>query len=142
MSRAIARSQVRNLRRATLLGGVLSALFVTTALASGNVVHAYPPGHARVNIPYAIKLSGHANRTERLYMFVDYHSCASTPAGEHVRANGNIWTVNGDFKEKSPGWKSPLKGKDYVCAYLVKASAPKNPNGAVLAHDFVTYYIH
>lgn len=142
MSRAVARSQVRKLSRATVLGSVLSALSVATALASGNAVNAQPPSTVHVGTPYAIRLSGHANKTERLYMFVDYHGCAATPAGEHVRANGDIWTVNGDFKEKSAGWTSPLKGKDHVCAYLVKASAPKNPSGGVLAHDFVSYQVH
>jgi hypothetical protein len=142
MRGASIRSRLRNLRRASLVAAGVSAVFVATALASGNVVHAHAPQAATVGQSYAIRLSGHATKTERLYMFVDYHSCASTPGGEHVRANGDIWTVKGDFRETSPGWSSPLKGKDHVCAYLVKASAPKNPNGDVLAHDFVTYVIH
>jgi hypothetical protein len=142
MHRALARRQVGNLSRAAALGAVLSALFVATAVASGNVVLAHAPGNVTVGTRYAIKLSGHADTTERLYMFVDYQSCASTPAGEHVRANGDIWKVKGDFRETSANWSSPHKGKDHVCAYLVKASAPKNPSGGVLAHDFVTYYVH
>src|SRR5437763_6188653 len=96
------------LRRAPVLAAGVLALFAATALATGNFVTAHAPRHAQANQHYSIKLSGHAKRIERLYMFVDYHRCGATPAAEHARANGDIWTVQGDFAVKSAGWSSPL----------------------------------
>jgi len=129
-------------KRASVIAVALLATWVATALAAANSVQVRQPRNARVNTHYTIKLSGHAKGTKTLYMFVDYKGCAQTPAGEHMRANGDIWIVSGDFSETSKGWKSPLAGSDHVCAYLVKKSEPKNPSTGVVAHDFVTYTIH
>ncbi len=118
--------------------------FAGSALASGsgNSIHVSVPGHVRVGVQYSVTIKGHAAKSEALYMFVDYFKCASTPAGEHHRANGDIWAVHGSFKKVSSGWNSPKTGADHVCAYLVKASAPRNPSSGVLAHKFLTYTVH
>ena len=115
---------------------------LTVTSGGGNSVAAHPPSNARVKTAYSIKLSGHAIGTKTLYLFVDYKTCASTPAGEHARASGDIWTVQGNFSETSKGWKSPSAGPDHACAYLVKRPEPKNPNTGVVAHAFATYTIH
>jgi hypothetical protein len=130
-------------KRASVGALALLATVAATALAAGgNSVQVRPPSNAQVNTHYTIRISGHARGTKTLYMFVDYKGCAQTPAGEHMRANGDIWIVSGNFTESSKGWKSPLAGSDHVCAYLVKKSEPKNPDSGVVAHDFVTYTIH
>jgi hypothetical protein len=128
----------------------LLAMFVADAAAAGNVIHVQAPGNARQcsshcarkHKLYSIGLSGHARGTKLLYLFVDYNACASTPAEEHSRANGDIWQVSGDFSEVSPGWHTPRAGPDHVCAYLVRASAPRNPSSGVVAHAFATYTVH
>lgn len=114
---------------------------LTVASGGRNSVIAHPPAHARAGRPYSIKLSGHAVGAESLYVFLDYRGCGATPAIEHARANGFIWAVEGNFSEIGRG-KSPRAGHNHVCAYLVRRSAPKNPNAGVLAHDFVTFTIH
>ncbi len=111
-----------------------------TVLGGTNSLTIHPPTNARVNTPYSVKLSGHAGVPEALYLFTDYKGCGATPAIEHARANGYIWPVQGNFSKLSTG-KSPRAGQDHLCAYLVNRSAPRNPNGGVLAHSFVTFTI-
>jgi hypothetical protein len=130
----------RRLGAPLLVAGVCAG-FAASALAAGNTVTAQPPTNARVNVPYRIRLRGHANTAETLYMFLDYKACRRTPAGEHKRANGVIFHVQGTFAGKSPRFVSHARGTDHVCAYLVPRSAPRNPTGRVLAHDFVSYRV-
>jgi hypothetical protein len=142
-------SQIPTLGRALLLAAGLPALCTATAAAAENVVEAHAPRHARVSDAraahfYSVRVSGHAQSREQLYMFVDYTRCASSPGGEHAKigVSGDIWTVRGDFRVRSGGWTASAKGKDHICSYLVRGSAPSNPFTGVLAHDFVTFRVH
>ncbi len=117
------------LRKSLTVGGGVSSVI------------AHPPTNARAKTGYSIRLTGHAAGAETLYAFLDYRGCAATPAIEHTRANGYIWAVQGNFSKTANG-NSPRAGQNHVCAYLVKKTAPKNPNAGVLAHDFVPFTIH
>jgi hypothetical protein len=132
---------VRHLKRGFLITGALLATCAATALAAGNSVHVHAPLHAQAKVSYNLKLHGHAVGTKLLYIFVDYKQCAATPAKEHERANGYIWSVSGDYSKTATA-KTPRSGTDHACAYLVKKSEPKNPSSGIVAHDFVTYTIH
>jgi hypothetical protein len=138
----MAPAQIRRLRRVSLSAVGVGVLCATTALAvTGNTVNVHKPLNARVGTPYRIKITGFATGHKALYAFLDYHNCRSTPAAEHHRANGYIWAVSGAYSEATNG-NTPNPGMDHICAYLVKASAPRNPATGVVAHDFVTFTVH
>lgn len=144
MSRHTFEQILRYLRVPWLTGAILATVCAGVALAASNSIHIKTPKRVKRGAAYSIKLSGHAARTERLYMFVDFFHCTKSPAGEHFknRANGDYWTVNGNFHEVSGGWHSPLAAPYHVCAYLVKASKPLNPSTGVVAHRFATFHVH
>lgn len=142
MSGARAQGQIRRLRRMSLGALGASALLAAPAWASGNaILHIKTPRHATAHQKYSIGVSGHARRTETLYMFIDHRACGANPAVEHARANGVIWVVHGDFHKTSRGWSGPASSQ-HVCAYLAKASAPKNSPHGVLAHRFKAFTVH
>ena len=110
---------------------------VTGGSGGSNAIQIHPPTSAHVNQLFAIGLTGTAAQSETLYMYVDYYTCSSTPAGEHAKgAPSNHWTVSGSFHELSKGWKASKAHVYHVCAYLVKAGEPLNPSAGVLAHAF------
>jgi trypsin len=108
---------------------------------AANSITITAPSHATAHHAYSIRVTGHANTTERLYVFLDYRGCARTPAGEHNRANGYLWTVQGAFSKTSQG-KSPQAGQNHVCAYLAKNSEPKNSPNGVLAQAFKSFRVY
>lgn len=135
---------MRRMKRGLIGAVVLSAVCAATALAAGNSVTAHAPTGVRVGSKFSIKLTGHAKKPSTLYMFLDTKACGATPAVEHTThgANGDYWlNVDGTFSKTSKGWVSHLAAKIHICSYLVKGSAPINPNGAVLAHDFVAFRV-
>jgi hypothetical protein len=62
---------------------------------------------------------------------------------EHHRANGDIWTVQGQFKKISKHWLAPRRyiGLDHACGYLQRLSEPENSDSGVLARGFTTYAV-
>ncbi len=130
--------------RAAIAATLLSLGIAGTALAASDSIHVKTPTNAKVGVAYSIAMSGHATKHEKLYMFVDYYKCGATPAVEYAshRANGDFWNVNGNFKETSRGWRSPVKAAYHACVYLVKKSAPRIPSGGILAHKFVSFRVH
>ena len=131
----------RRFSSALLATGLLAAVLAASAWAAGNVIRISTPRHATANHNYSIGFRGHANTTEHLYMFVDAHACGANPAIEHARANGDIWTVKGNFHVVAKGWHGPAS-KQHVCAYLVKFSEPENSPNGVLAHRFKGFIVH
>ena len=137
-------ARIRRLRRVSLGAAGVCALCAATALAiGGNTVNVHKPLNARVDTPYKIKITGFADGHKALYAFLDYKSCLATPRAEHAqrRANGYIWAVSGAYSVATNG-NTPNPGRDHICAYLVKGSAPRNPSTGVVAHDFVVFTVH
>ncbi len=132
------------IRRAAVIGALFATGLASTALAATNSIHVKAPAGAKVGQPYSVTLSGHAAKAEKLYMFVDYYRCGSTPAVEYNNhhANGDFWNVKGRFKETSSGWRSPDRAPYHVCAYLFKRSSPRIPANGLIAHKFVTFQVH
>jgi hypothetical protein len=127
----------------TLACAIVVAAFVGVALAAGNTVHVHPPADAKLNVAYSVSITGHTAGSERLYLFIDFHKCGATPAVEHQRANGDIWTLpGGKYKRTAKGWRSSLRGPDHACAYVQKLSQPVNSGAGILAHSFAGYTIH
>lgn len=121
----------------------LATAFVGNAQAAGESIYITPPSSAKVGISYSFTVSGYAPQTEQLYFFDDVESCGSSPYVEHAvhNANGDDYTVTGNFQNVSSGWNSPKATTYYVCAYLVDASEPLNPSGGVLAEKFQSFAV-
>lgn len=134
----------RHLGRVLSLAAALVVLgFAGAAVArGGNRVHVRVPKHAKLNRYYSISLHGSAAKTERLYLFLDYHGCGANPAVEHARANGDVWIVHGSFNEVAKHWRSSLRGVDHACAYLQRASKPENSRGGIVARASKAYRVH
>jgi hypothetical protein len=135
----------RTVRGRLILAGLCALVLLgiaAPAVAGGNSVSVTVPKHVRQNVSYSVTLSGVAAHRERLYLFVDYHSCAATPAVEHSRTNGDIWMVSGSYHVTSKGWKSSAKGTDHGCGYLQRASSPLNGRSGILARGSVSYRVH
>ena len=130
-------------RAVALTGAVLVIACVGTALATGNSVHVQTPLTVPHGVQYSITLRGFAVNPERLYLFVDVHTCGANPSVEHHRANGFVWTVDGHFKEVSKGWfvRRGYVGLDHACGYLQSLSEPANSPFGVLARGFTTYAV-
>jgi hypothetical protein len=131
------------LKLLALTAAILVTAFAGAAIAGGSSVHVNVARHVRKGVAYAITMRGFAAGKERLYLFVDYYSCGSTPAVEHSShaANGDYWTVHGHFVRISKDWHSSLKAVDHACVYLVRLSAPINSSTGVVAHAFRGYKI-
>jgi hypothetical protein len=133
---------LRRLRTPVLAVAILAVACVGSAQASGNRAHIKVPKHAKAGVAYAVGIQGHAAAIARLYLFIDYHKCGANPAVEHQRANGVYWTVRGTFAKTSHGWRTPTKGPDHACVYLVKPSAPIDSALGVLVRARAKYRIH
>jgi hypothetical protein len=130
------------LRTPVLAAAILATACAGSALASGNRAHVKVPKHAKAGVAYAVTIGGHTAAIARLYLFIDYHKCGANPAVEHQRANGVYWTVQGTFTKTSHGWRTPTKGPDHACVYLVKPSAPIDSPLGVLVRARAKYRIH
>jgi hypothetical protein len=125
-----------------LAGAILAIACVGSALASANRAEIKVPKRAKAGVAYAVTIHGHAAALARLYLFIDYHKCGANPAVEHQRANGVYWTVQGKFSKTSHGWRTPTKGPDHACVYLVNPSAPIDSPLGVLVRSRAKYRIH
>jgi hypothetical protein len=133
---------LRRLRRPVLAAAVLAIGCVGSAVASDNHADVKVPKRAKAGVAYAVTIHGHAAAVARLYLFIDYHQCGANPAVEHQRANGVYWTVKGTFAKTSHGWRTPTKGPDHACVYLVNPSAPIDSPLGVLVRAHAKYRIH
>lgn len=133
---------LRRLRTPVLTGPILAVAGVGSALASANHADIKVPKRAKAGVAYAVTIRGHAAASARLYLFIDYHTCGANPAVEHQRANGVYWTVQGKFSKTSHGWRTPTKGPDHACVYLVNPSEPIDSPLGVLVRARAKYRIH
>jgi hypothetical protein len=133
---------LRRLRTPALAGAILAIACVGSALASGNRAQIKVPKRAEAGVSYAVTIHGHTAALARLYLFIDYHKCGANPAVEHQRANGVYWTVQGKFSKTSRGWRTPTKGPDHACVYLVNPSAAIDSPLGVLMRARAKYRIH
>jgi hypothetical protein len=142
MSTRTIQPTLRCLRTPVLTAAILGTACVGSALASSNHAHVKVPKHAKAGAAYAVTVRGHTAKIARLYLFIDYHTCGANPAVEHQRANGVYWTVQGAFTKTSRGWRTPTKGPDHACVYLVNPSAPIDSPLGVLVRARAKYRIH
>jgi hypothetical protein len=133
---------LRRLRAPALTGAVLAIACVGSAVASDYHAEVKVPKRAKAGVAYAVTIDGHAAAVARLYLFIDYHKCGANPAVEHQRANGVYWMVHGKFTKTSHGWRTPTKGPDRACVYLVDPSAPIDSALGVLVRAHAKYRIH
>ncbi len=126
---------------------ILCTVLVGTAVAASNRISRIGvPAHAKVKQRFSITVKGHAAHRVTMYVFFDARACKSNPAAEYKRrAYGLFGPVKkGDFNLLvKPSPRLPSQAiKIHVCAYLVRASAPKNPSSGVLAHRFASFRVH
>lgn len=132
----------RSIRRrwfgvSAVAAAILCTALVGTAFAAGSSISKVGvPANAKVNKQFSVTIKGHAGKQEKLFLFLDFFSCARNPAGETAHhAPGVSGTVKGNFSLISKHWKSGKAGKVHACTYLVAS-------GSVVAHHFASFRIH
>ncbi len=130
-----------------LAAAILCTVLVGTAVAASNKISRIGvPAHAKVKQRFSITVKGHAAHRVTMYVFFDAFACKSNPAAEYKRHAyglfGPVKKGNFNLLVKPPAKLPGQAIKIHVCAYLVKASAPRNPSSGVLAHRYASFRVH